>query len=84
MKGSAADMTARKSCVDRPIIMGIFLTQHVSVAAGPDLAAACQPEHGQSWPESQQSGNILQQAQTKLFVTSTNEGGKALFYCLSS
>lgn len=79
MKGSAADMTGHKSCVDPPIITGIFLTQHVSVAAGPDLAAASQPEHGQSWPESQQRGNTLQQAQTKLSVTSTDEGGKAVF-----
>lgn len=42
-----------------------------------------QPKYGQSWSESPQSGKTLQQAQTKLFVTSTNKGGKALFYWLS-
>lgn len=44
------------SCVDRPIITGIFLTWHISVAA------ACQPEHGQS-------GNVLQQVPSKLLIT---------------
>lgn len=37
MKGSAADMTAHRSCVGRPIITGIFLTHHIGAAAGPDL-----------------------------------------------
>lgn len=60
------------------VITDIFPTQHISVAA------ACQPEHGQSWSEGQQRENTLPQPQTKLRVTSTNEGGKALSYCRSS
>jgi len=84
VKGSAADTADHMSCVDRSAVTGVFLSQHISMAAGPDLAAACQPEHRQSWPQRQPSGNTLQQAQTKIFVTSANEGGEALFYCLSS
>lgn len=53
VKESGADTTAHKSCVDRPVITDIFLTQHISVAA------ACQPEHGQSRSEGQQRENML-------------------------